>query len=211
MLAHDAARIVSLDNGYVYVAATRLSLHRSAHDWALVLEIFGYSPRAGLPALYVSTFGTGIRGRQRREDFATERASLDEVLATSGEQRTNVPLDAERLLQLDDWAKNERPSDGRRPRDALGQLASNFTPGAGGATGPAGHGSGARCPTGRANATRARVRSTSRCASAADYPRCAKPCSSASCASAFVRPTARRRVATCFESSTSRCKTITFI
>ena len=30
-----------LDNGYWYLAATRLSLYRSATDWAMVIEVFG--------------------------------------------------------------------------------------------------------------------------------------------------------------------------
>ncbi len=34
----------ALDNGYVYLAGTRLSLHRSPEDWALVIEVFGFSP-----------------------------------------------------------------------------------------------------------------------------------------------------------------------
>jgi len=44
-----------LDNGHVYLAATRLSLFGSAADWALVVEVFGFSPRAGLPDLHVHT------------------------------------------------------------------------------------------------------------------------------------------------------------
>jgi hypothetical protein len=31
-----------LDNGYVYPAATRLSLYRTPEDWAMVIEVFGY-------------------------------------------------------------------------------------------------------------------------------------------------------------------------
>ena len=44
-----------LDNGYVYLAATRMSLHRSPSDWAMVFEVFGYSVRAGDPDLAVYT------------------------------------------------------------------------------------------------------------------------------------------------------------
>lgn len=43
-----------LDNGYVYLAATRLSLYRSATDWAIAIEVFGFSPRAGLPDTHIS-------------------------------------------------------------------------------------------------------------------------------------------------------------
>jgi hypothetical protein len=55
-----------LDNGYVYLAAIRLSLHRSADDWALVFERFGFSPRAGIPSLDVQTFAS----RPHRSDRA---------------------------------------------------------------------------------------------------------------------------------------------
>jgi hypothetical protein len=47
-----------LDNGYVYLAATRLSLHGGPTAWAIVTEVFGFSPRAGVPDLWVSTFGS---------------------------------------------------------------------------------------------------------------------------------------------------------
>jgi uncharacterized protein DUF7003 len=63
-----------LDNGYVYLAATRLSLHRSAADWAMVIEVFGYSPRAGDPDLHVYTFGSRIHGRERETNGATRTA-----------------------------------------------------------------------------------------------------------------------------------------
>ena len=46
--ACDSFAFPMLDNGYVYLAATRLSLFRSAADWAMVIEVFGFSPRAGL-------------------------------------------------------------------------------------------------------------------------------------------------------------------
>lgn len=44
----DAYAFPMLDNGYVYLAATRLSLFRSSTDWAVAVEVFGYSPRAGV-------------------------------------------------------------------------------------------------------------------------------------------------------------------
>jgi hypothetical protein len=39
----DAYTFPMLDNGYVYLAATRLSLFRSPRDWAMVIEVFGFS------------------------------------------------------------------------------------------------------------------------------------------------------------------------
>lgn len=58
-----------LDNGYIYLAATRMSLHRSENDWALVFERFGFSPRAGSPDLCVCTFGSRLRNRNTLEHY----------------------------------------------------------------------------------------------------------------------------------------------
>jgi len=63
-----------LDNGYVYLAAARLSLFRSDDDWAMAFEIFGFSPRAGEPDVSVWTFGSRIAGRKGRADYASQKA-----------------------------------------------------------------------------------------------------------------------------------------
>lgn len=63
-----------LDNGYVYLAATRLSLFRSAIDWAMVIEVFGFSPRAGLPDTHIHTFASRLHDRDPPERYATPRA-----------------------------------------------------------------------------------------------------------------------------------------
>lgn len=63
-----------LDNGYVYLAATRLSLHRSDNDWALVFEVFGFSRRSGLPDLCVCTFASRLRDRDSPEHYASRDA-----------------------------------------------------------------------------------------------------------------------------------------
>ncbi len=63
-----------LDNGYVYLAATRLSLHRSAQDWALAIEVFGYSPRSYRPDLHVYTFGSKLHDRKGPDEFVTPEA-----------------------------------------------------------------------------------------------------------------------------------------
>ncbi|MCX7359923.1 MAG: hypothetical protein NT015_17510 [Alphaproteobacteria bacterium] len=39
-----------LDNGYIYPAASRLSIHHAPDNWALVFEFFGFSPRATRPS-----------------------------------------------------------------------------------------------------------------------------------------------------------------
>jgi hypothetical protein len=63
-----------LDNGYVYLAATRLSLFRSTTDWALVIEVFGFSPRAGVPDLNVSTFASTLTDRKQPTDYVSIEA-----------------------------------------------------------------------------------------------------------------------------------------
>jgi hypothetical protein len=63
-----------LDNGYVYLAAARLSLYRSAADWAMTFEIFGFSPRAAAPDVSVWTFGSRIAGRKGRADHVSQDA-----------------------------------------------------------------------------------------------------------------------------------------
>jgi hypothetical protein len=63
-----------LDNGYVYPAATRLSLYRSAKDWAIVIEVFGFSPRSGIPDTQIYTFGSRLRRTKKAEDYVNQKA-----------------------------------------------------------------------------------------------------------------------------------------
>jgi hypothetical protein len=70
----DAFTFPMLDNGYVYLAATRLSLFRAPRDWAMVIELFGFSPRAGLPDLCVSTFASTLFNRDAPERYVTTEA-----------------------------------------------------------------------------------------------------------------------------------------
>ena len=56
-----------LDNGYIYLAATRLSLYRSVQDWALVIEIFGFSPKYGMPKIDIYTFASSLHNRSKPE------------------------------------------------------------------------------------------------------------------------------------------------
>lgn len=63
-----------LDNGYVYLAASRLAIFRSNDDWALTFEIFGYSPRSGLPDLSVTTFGSNLSETRTVADYVSEQA-----------------------------------------------------------------------------------------------------------------------------------------
>jgi hypothetical protein len=70
----EASTFPMLDNGYVYLAATRLSLHRSAVDWAMVIEVFGFSPRSGLPDTHIYTFGSRLHDRNPPEKYVTPAA-----------------------------------------------------------------------------------------------------------------------------------------
>jgi len=63
-----------LDNGYVYLAATRLALYRSAQDWAMVIEVFGFSPRAGLPDTHIHTFGSRLVRQKTARSFVSRQA-----------------------------------------------------------------------------------------------------------------------------------------
>src|SRR5262245_17507931 len=70
----DAFRFPMLDNGYVYLAATRLSLFRSKIDWAMVIEVFGFSPRAGLPDTSIQTFARRLHDRDPPENYVNRKA-----------------------------------------------------------------------------------------------------------------------------------------
>jgi hypothetical protein len=91
----DSYTFPMLDNGYVYLAASRLSLHRSDDDWAMVIEIFGFSPRSGLPDLHVHTFGSRLYNRDKAEDYAMSKAH-EAYLASNpnNESRFFHPIDA---------------------------------------------------------------------------------------------------------------------
>jgi hypothetical protein len=67
-------RFPMLDNGYVYLAATRLSLFRSPEDWALVIEVFGFSPRSGLPDIHIYSFASRLHNRDKPETYVNQKA-----------------------------------------------------------------------------------------------------------------------------------------
>jgi len=70
----DAYTFPMLDNGYVYLAATRLSLYRSTTDWAMAIEVFVFSPRAGLPDTAIQTFASQLHDRNPPEHYVHPRA-----------------------------------------------------------------------------------------------------------------------------------------
>jgi hypothetical protein len=63
-----------LDNGYVYLACTRLTLHRLPANWAMVIELFGFSPRAWLPNTQIYTFAELLHARDPPERYASQGA-----------------------------------------------------------------------------------------------------------------------------------------
>jgi hypothetical protein len=69
-----ASKFPMLDNGYVYLAASRLSAFRSEEHWAIVFEIFGFSPRAGIPDLSIVTIANQLSNRNRPEDYISDEA-----------------------------------------------------------------------------------------------------------------------------------------
>ena len=83
-----------LDNGYVYLAGTRLSLYRSAVDWAIVIEVFGFSPGAGLPDTCIYSFASRLHNRQRPDQYVS-RAAYEMYLAGNphNEFRSTSPID----------------------------------------------------------------------------------------------------------------------
>ena len=72
--ACDSYRFPMLDNGYLYLAATRLSLFRTMSDWAMVIEVFGFNPRAGTLDLAIATFASRLHARDPASDYVTEDA-----------------------------------------------------------------------------------------------------------------------------------------
>src|ERR1700722_18376366 len=83
-----------LDNGYVYLAATRLSLHRSVRNWAMVIEGFGLSPRAGLTVTHIYTFADRLHDQNRQERYVV-REAYERYLANNphNESRFFFPIE----------------------------------------------------------------------------------------------------------------------
>jgi len=90
----DAFTFPMLNNGYVYLAATRLSLYRSTQDWAMVIEVFGFSLRAGMPDTHIQTFASRLHDRDGPADYRNRHA-YDNYLANHphDEHRTVFPID----------------------------------------------------------------------------------------------------------------------
>jgi hypothetical protein len=91
----DAFTFPMLDNGYVYLAATRLSLYRTVADWAIVIEVFGFAPRSGLPDTHIYTFASSLYNRDAPEKYVNGEA-YDRYLANNpnNDSRFIYPIDA---------------------------------------------------------------------------------------------------------------------
>jgi hypothetical protein len=86
----DAHTFPMLDNGYIYLAATRLALFRSSQDWAIVIEVFGFSPRAGLPDTCIQTFASCLHNRNSPDNYVTQQAY--ENYLSNNESRSVFPI-----------------------------------------------------------------------------------------------------------------------
>jgi hypothetical protein len=61
-----------MDNGYVYLAATKMSVYRSDSDWAIVIEVFGFSPRSGEPDTQIYTFSSNLYNRNDSSNYVSQ-------------------------------------------------------------------------------------------------------------------------------------------
>lgn len=66
-----------LDNGYVYLAATRMSVFGNESVWAIVIEVFGFSPRSGNPDVQIYTFSSSLYERDSSEKYVSEDAYIN--------------------------------------------------------------------------------------------------------------------------------------
>lgn len=82
-----------LDNGYVYLAAARLSLYRAPEEWAIVIETFGDSPRSWLPDTCIYTFASTIYDRDIPEGYGPAEISNLIALNRNNDMRFVFPIE----------------------------------------------------------------------------------------------------------------------
>jgi hypothetical protein len=89
----DKFKFPMLDNGYLYLGTARLTVFRSEENWAITIEIFGFSPRAGIPDTHIYTFAGKLWNRKRPEDYVSRQA-YENYLATNpnNESRFILPV-----------------------------------------------------------------------------------------------------------------------
>lgn len=91
-----------LDHPYVFLAASRLSLYRSAEDWALVVETFGYNPRAGDPYVCVWTAASRLHARNPSENYVSEAAFANYLRShPHDDARFFHPIDGEWIGEME--------------------------------------------------------------------------------------------------------------
>jgi hypothetical protein len=94
-----------LDNGYVYLAATRLSAFGDGKDWALVIEVAGYSPRAGIPNLHVHTYASRLHNRDPESQYVTAEAHQHYLgMNPNNESRFFHPIEDGEWIDVEDVA-----------------------------------------------------------------------------------------------------------
>jgi len=94
-----------LDNGYVYLAATRLSAFGDGKDWALVIEVAGYSPRAGVPDLHVHTYASRLHNRDPESQYVTAEAHQHYLrMNPNNESRFFHPIEDGDWIDIEDVA-----------------------------------------------------------------------------------------------------------
>jgi hypothetical protein len=92
-----------LDNGYYYPAAARLALFRSRRDWALVIEVAGYSPRYGTPTVHIYTVASRLRSRRTKTGYETLARYLQYLVLRPHHEMDSVePFDGGDARDLDD-------------------------------------------------------------------------------------------------------------
>jgi hypothetical protein len=93
-----------LDNGYVYLAATRMALFRSAQDWAMSIEVFGFSPLSEVPDTHIQTFGSRLRRQRDAGSFVTPEAFAHYLAVNPHNESVFVhPVEGQ------DWLDPEQP------------------------------------------------------------------------------------------------------
>jgi len=100
--AAEAFVFPMLDNGYSYLAASRLSCFSGDTGWAFVFEIFGYSPRTGVPDLFITTIGEGLIKRETRSDFVS-----DEAFESFEANNQNWRQDSFYPIEGDEWIDHD--------------------------------------------------------------------------------------------------------
>ena len=93
-----------LDNGYVYLAATKLTAYRSDSDWAVVIEVFGFSPRSGEPDVQIYTFSSKLYNRNDPSNYVSKEAYENYL--------KNNPYNESRFvypIENNDWQSQEEP------------------------------------------------------------------------------------------------------